>query len=568
MKVTSGTHPASPVSSAFASCRNVLIGIGALSCVINLLMLTGPFFMLQIYDRVLASRSVPTLVALLILAAGLYAFQGLLDLLRARVLVGFGMRLDSRLRAISFDLMSQLALRRGRDANAQQPLRDLDQLRQFLSGQGPVAIFDLPWMPLYLAVLFIFHTVLGLLGLAGIVVLCTLMLITEFSTKGPTRIAARRSAVRNSLADSYCRNVEPVAAMGMKAILRQRWNEAHAAYLDDNQRAVNVSGDLSSMSKVFRFLLQSLMLAAGALLVIEGEASAGVMIAASILSSRALAPVELAISNWRGFVAARQSYARLSALSAEFPAAPTPMPLPAPVGRLDVEALAVAPPGQPRPTVAGLSFSVPAGSAVGVIGPSGSGKSTLARGLVGAWPVSKGGVRLDGAALEQWDSDALGRHLGYLPQDIELFDGTIAENVSRFQPDATPEKVIAACERAGVHEMILRLPSGYDTRLGEGGVSLSGGERQRVALARALYGEPFLIVLDEPNSNLDADGEAALTRAIKWAREAQRVVIVVAHRPSALSAVDLVLMMGGGQQQAFGPKAEILGRVLKQPVAA
>lgn len=567
MKVTSGTPSASPVSSAFASCRNVLAGIGALSCVINLLMLTGPFFMLQIYDRVLASRSLPTLVALLILAAGLYAFQGLLDLLRARILVGFGMRLDTRLRAVSFDLMSQLALKRGRDGNAQQPLRDLDQLRHFLSGQGPVAMFDLPWMPLYLAVLFIFHTMLGVIGLAGILVLCTLMLITEFSTKGPTRVAARRSSARNALADAYCRNAETIAAMGMKQIMRARWCDAHAAYLNDNQRAVNVAGDLSSMSKVFRFLLQSLMLAAGAFLVIEGEASAGVMIAASILSSRALAPVELAISNWRNFVAARQSYARLATLSAEFPAGRPPMPLPAPAGRLDVEALAVAPPGQPRPTIAGLNFVVPAGSAVGVIGPSGSGKSTLARGLVGAWPISKGGVRLDGAALEQWDSDALGRHVGYLPQDIELFDGTVAENVARFQRDAAPEKVIAACERAGVHEMILRLPNGYDTRLGEGGMALSGGERQRVALARALYGEPFLIVLDEPNSNLDADGEAALTRAIMWAREAKRVVIVVAHRPSALAAVDLVLMMGSGQQQAFGPKAEVLGRVLKQPVA-
>ncbi|TCK19819.1 ATP-binding protein PrsD [Ancylobacter aquaticus] len=568
MKILSGSPSASPVAAAFASCRSVLVGIGALSCVINLLMLTGPFFMLQIYDRVLASRSLPTLVALLVLAMVLYAFQGVLDLLRARVLVGLGMRLDAKLRPLSFDLMSALVLKRGRDGNGQQPVRDLDQIRQFLSGQGPVAIFDLPWMPLYLGVLFLFHPVFGLVGLAGILVLCAFMLITEFATRAPTRIAARRSSTRNGLAETYCRNAETITAMGLTATMRARWFEAHAAYLGDNQRAVNVAGDLSALSKVFRFLLQSLMLAAGAWLVIEGEASSGAMIASSILSSRALAPVELAISNWRGFIAARQAHARLSALSAEFPPAPQTMPLPAPKARLDVAALAVAPPGQPKATIAGLSFAVEAGSAVGVIGHSGSGKSTLARGLVGVWPSSKGGVRLDGAAIEQWDRDALGAHIGYLPQDIELFDGTVAENIARFRADAAPAAIIAAAERAGVHELILKLPDGYDTRLGEGGIALSAGERQRVALARALYGEPFLIVLDEPNSNLDADGEAALTRAIMWAREAKRVVVVIAHRPSALAAVDLVLMMGAGQQQAFGPKEQVLGKVLKTPVAA
>ncbi|MBS7542962.1 type I secretion system permease/ATPase [Ancylobacter oerskovii] len=560
--------PVLALGTLFRSCRRALTGIALFSCVINLLMLTGPFFMLQVYDRVLASRSVPTLVALLVLAVVLYAFQGVLDLIRARVLVGLGTRLDANLRGLAFDLMAGLALRRGREGNSQQPLRDLDQLRQFLSGQGPIALCDLPWVPLYLGLLFLFHPLLGLVGLGGILVLCGFMVVTEVATKAPQREVAKRSSARNALADSYSRNIETIGALGMGGTMRARWEQAHAAYLADNRRATYVSGDLVATSKSFRFLLQSLMLAAGAFLVIDGEASGGVMIAASIISSRALAPVELAIANWRGFVAARQGYERLSALVRELPPSATPMALPAPASHLDVEALAVAAPGQTRPIIAGLTFSVPAGSAVGVIGASGSGKSTLARGLVGAWPGSKGGVRLDGATLEQWERDALGRHIGYLPQDIELFDGTVAENIARFRPDPDPAAIIAAATRAGVHDMILRLPAGYDTRLGEGGIALSGGERQRVALARALYGEPFLIVLDEPNSNLDAEGEAALTQAIRWARETKRVVVVIAHRPSALAAVDLVLMLAEGRQQAFGPKAEVLGRVLKQPVAA
>ncbi|MBS7586813.1 type I secretion system permease/ATPase [Ancylobacter defluvii] len=568
MKMPASRPPASAIDNAFRSCRRALSGIAAFSCVINLLMLTGPFFMLQVYDRVLASRSVPTLVALLILVAILYGFQGLLDLIRARVLVGLGIRLDANLRGLAFDLMSGLALRRGREGNSQQPLRDLDQLRQFLSGQGPVAIFDLPWVPLYLALLFVFHPLLGLVGLGGILVLCGFMVVTELATKAPQREVAKRSSARNAIADAYCRNIETIGALGMGQPMRARWEQAHDAYLADNRKAAYVSGDLVSTSKSFRFLLQSLMLAAGAFLVIGGEASGGVMIAASIISSRALAPVELAIANWRGFVAARQGYARLGVLAREFPAGAAPMPLPAPAGRLDVEALAVTAPGQPRPIIAGLNFSVPAGSAVGVIGASGSGKSTLARGLVGVWPGSKGSVRLDGAAIEQWDRDALGGHIGYLPQDIELFDGTVAENIARFGPKPDPSAIIAAARRAGVHELVLRLPAGYDTRLGEGGTALSGGERQRVALARALYGEPFLIVLDEPNSNLDADGEAALTQAIRWARDSGRVVVVIAHRPSALAAVDLVLMLAEGKQQAFGAKAEVLGRVLKHTVAA
>lgn len=543
------------------------MAVGLFSCVINLLMLTGPFFMLQVYDRVLTSRSVPTLMVLLGLVAMLYLFQGALDLVRSRVMVRLGERLDRRLRSLIFDLMTTLQLKGKREGDGQQPVRDLDQLRQFMGGQGPIAVFDLPWMPLYLALIFIFHFWLGMVALGGAVLLCLLTLITETKTRNPTRNAAQKSSTRNALAETYRRNIEPVTAMGMAPALRDRWVAAHDAYLDANQQAIDAAGGIGAAAKVFRFFLQSLMLAVGAYLVILQEISPGVMIASSILSSRALAPVELAIANWRGFVAARQSYHRLAELSRDAIADEAPMGLPKPGQRLEVDNLSVLPPGMSRPTLAGVSFTLEAGEGLGVIGTSGSGKSTLARGLVGVWMGSRGGIRLDGATIDQWERAALGRHMGYLPQDIELFDGTIAQNIARFQPDATPESILAAASRAGIHDMIVRLPEGYDTRIGETGQALSAGQRQRIALARALYGEPFLIVLDEPNSNLDAEGETALTHAIRSARQAGSIVVVVAHRPSALAALDKVLVISEGRQQAFGPKEEVLGRVLKAPMA-
>ncbi|WP_342640296.1 type I secretion system permease/ATPase [Rhodoligotrophos ferricapiens] len=557
----------SPIREALHSGYGVFGSIGLFSCVVNLLMLTGPFFMLQVYDRVLSSRSVPTLVVLLGLAAMLYAFQGALDFVRSRILARFGERFDRRLRKLIFDVVAFQSLNGRREGDGQQPIRDFDQIRQFLGSQGPVAVFDLPWMPIYLAVLFLLHVWLGLVALGGAILLCIFTLLTEVKTRNPTRAASQKSSARNAVAETCRRNVEALAAMGMLPALRERWVAAHGAFLGEQQRAVDAAGGIGAAAKVFRFFLQSLMLAVGAYLVILQEVSPGVMIASSILSSRALAPIELAIANWRGFVGARQSYRRLIEVAEESRDASPEVVLPRPSQRLDVDNLAVVPPGTNRPTLSGVSFSVGAGDAVGVIGASGSGKSTLARGLVGVWTSNRGGVRLDGATLDQWDRHDFGRYVGYLPQDIELFPGTVAENIARFRPDATSQEILAATRRAGVHEMIVRLPAGYETRIGDGGQALSAGQRQRVALARALYGDPFLIVLDEPNSNLDAEGEAALTHAIRGAREAGSVVIVIAHRPSALAAVDKVLVLAEGRQQAFGPKDEVLGRVLKHPTA-
>ncbi|WP_119462593.1 type I secretion system permease/ATPase [Rhodospirillaceae bacterium SYSU D60014] len=560
--------PRSVVAAALRSCRGAFLGIGLFSGMINILMLTGPLFMLQVYDRVLASRSVPTLVVLLGLVAVLYAFQGALDFIRSRLLLRIGNRLDRWLSDLVFDASTTMALRGRKGGDGQQPVRDLDQLRQFLGGQGPVAIFDMPWMPLYLVIVFLFHTWLGILSVIGVFVLCTFALLTEFATRGPTKIAVEKGAARNALTEAARRNIEVVTALGMTPAMKQRWVAAHGAFLDSGRSASDAAGGLTAASKTFRLLLQSLTLAAGAYLAIQQEISAGAMIAVSIISSRALAPIELAIANWKGFVSARQSYRRLGDLAAALLRDEDRLVLPPPTSRLEVENLAVAPPGQQRPTLTGVIFSLAAGEAVGVIGPSGSGKSTLARALVGAWPGSKGGVRLDGAALDQWAPHELGRHIGYLPQDIELFDGTVAENIARFRPDWTSEEVVAAATYAGAHDLIVRLPEGYGTRLGDGGIALSAGQRQRIALSRALYGDPFLIVLDEPNSNLDAEGDAALTGAIRAARERGRIVVVIAHRPSALVAVDRVLVLADGRQQSFGPKEEVLGRVLKHPVAA
>lgn len=558
----------SVVAAALRSCRKAFVGVGVFSGVINLLMLTGPFFMLQVYDRVLASRSLPTLTVLLILVVMLYAIQGVLDFIRTRILSRVGERLDRRLRGLAFDASTTMAMRGRKGGDGQQPVRDLDQLRQFLGSQGPVAIFDLPWMPLYIAVAFLFHFWLGVLSLAGALVLCVFALLTELATRGPSKVAVQKGAQRNAMTESVRRNIETVTVMGMTPAVKQRWSKAHGDYLESTRAAGDAAGGLAAASKSFRLFLQSFLLAAGAFLAIQQEISPGAIIAVSIISSRALAPIELSISNWKGFVAARQAYRRLSEMAVFFPQGQERLQLPAPERGLEVTNLIVAPPGVQKPTLAGVNFALAAGDGLGVIGPSGSGKSTLARALVGAWPGNPGGIRLDGAALDQWLPQDLGRSIGYLPQDIELFEGTVAENISRFNPDWTSEEVVAAAQKAGVHDLIVRLPDGYDTRLGDGGLSLSAGQRQRIALARALYGRPFLVVLDEPNSNLDAEGDAALTGAIRAARQDGSIVVVVAHRPSALAAVDRILVLAEGRQQSFGPKEEVLGRVLKHPVAA
>jgi ATP-binding cassette subfamily C protein len=446
-------------------------------------------------------------------------------------------------------------------------LRDLDAVRSYLSGLGPVALFDLPWIPLYLAICFAFHPLIGFAALAGAIILIVLTLLTEILMRAPARAATEAAVARNGLAEASRRNAEALVAMGMAGHIAARWSEANRQYMRSQQEASDLGGGLGAISKVLRMMLQSGVLAVGAYLVIHQEASAGIIIAASILSARALAPVDLAIANWKGFVAARQSWQRLNRLLTMSPARLAPMQLQTPAHRLTVEAVSASPPGVPKIVVQDITFELEAGQGLGIIGPSGSGKSSLVRLLVGVWQPMRGNVRLDGAALDQWASDALGRHIGYLPQDVELLAGTVAENIARFEPDPDNEAVIAAAKAVGVHDLIVRLPGGYDTQIGEQGSALSAGQAQRVALARAVYRDPFLVVLDEPNSNLDSEGEEALTRAILGVRERMGIVIVVAHRPSAIAGVDRLLMMNQGKAQAIGPKDEVLSKVLQRPLS-
>ena len=554
----------SELGEALRACRSALIGVGLMSCMINLLYLTGSIFMLEIYDRVLPSRSVPTLVGLIVLAGGLYLAQGVLDLIRGRILVRIGTALDEALSGRVFETVVRLPLVAGGRSEGLQPLRDLDNIRSFLSSLGPSAFFDLPWLPFYLAICFAFHVLIGATALVGAIILVILTIVTEFLTRRPAREAMTYAARRNDLAAASRRNAEVLAAMGMSRRLTARWSVANQDYLTGSQRTSDVAGGLGAIAKVMRMTLQSAVLGVGAYLVIHQEATAGVIIAGSILSARALAPVDLAIAHWKGFVAARQSWYRLNRLLASLPPQGVPTRLQAPSKRLSVEAISIVPPGEQKIIVQDVSFVLEAGSGLGVIGPSGSGKSSLVRALVGVWQPVRGKVRVDAAALDQWSPEVLGRHIGYLPQDVELFAGTVAQNISRFDPDAISENIIAAAREAGCHEMIVKMSDGYDTQVGEQGVSLSAGQAQRVALARALYGEPFLIVLDEPNSNLDTEGDEALTRAVRAARERGAVVVVVAHRPVGIEAVDMLLVLKEGRVHAFGPKEQVLGQVLQR----
>jgi PrtD family type I secretion system ABC transporter len=554
----------SELGDALRACRSAFIGVGIMSCMINLLYLTGSLFMLEVYDRVLPSRSVPTLVGLAILAGGLYMAQGALDLIRVRILGRIGTALDESLNSRVFDTIVRLPLTIGARNEGLQPLRDLDNIRSFLSGMGPGAFFDLPWLPFYLAICFAFHVMIGLTALVGAVILITLTIVTEFMSRRPAREALGLAARRNDLAATSRRNAEVLVAMGMSGRLNRRWSEANQKYLAGNQHASDVTGGLGAIAKVLRMTLQSAVLAVGAYLVIHQEATAGIIIAGSILSARALAPVDLAIAHWKGFVAARQSWHRLNRLLESLPARSAQTLLQNPSSRLALEAVSIAPPGEQRMVVQDVTFTLEAGNGLGVIGPSGSGKSSLVRALVGVWQPFRGKVRLDGAALDQWSSDVLGRHVGYLPQDVELFAGSVAQNICRFDPEAGSEAIIAAAKEAGVHQMIIKMRDGYDTQIGEQGTALSAGQAQRVALARALYGDPFLIVLDEPNSNLDTEGDEALTRAVRSARERGAVVVVVAHRPIGIEAVDMLLVLREGRMHAFGPKDTVLGQVLQR----
>lgn len=553
--------PGSELKTAFSHSAGALLGVGVFSAVVNLLGLTGSLYMLQIYDRVLPSQSVPTLVGITIIMIWLYAAYGLLDFVRLRILVRIGNTLDRRLHQSAFKASLLLPLRAGHEGARVQPIRDLDQIRSFVSGMGPTAFFDLPWIPFYIAVIYLMHPSLGILAMAGATVIVLLTLVAEGLGKGPARRATASVIARSTFAEAGRRNAEVIRAMGLSGRLAAFWSDQSVRFLADQRRLSDVVGFTGALSRSLRMVLQSLMLGLGAYLAIAGEASGGVIIASSIMLARSLAPVDIAIANWRGFMSARESYGQLSRTLKAFADLRKPMALPRPHNVLSVDGLSVAAPGQQKPIIQNVTFVLRAGAALGVIGPSASGKSTFVRALVGAWPSLRGTIRLDHAALDQWDPEVLGRDIGYLPQDIELFDGTVADNISRFDRDASPADVLAAAQAAGVDTMILRLPDGFQTRVGEGGTALSAGQRQLVGLARALYGEPFLVVLDEPNSNLDSDGDVALATAIHGVRRRGGIVVVVAHRPSALSNVDQLMVMAGGTVQAFGPKDTVLAAV-------
>ncbi|KZL16362.1 type I secretion system permease/ATPase [Pseudovibrio sp. Ad26] len=552
----------SVITNAFRSLRSALLGIGGVSMLLNILMLTGPLFMLQVYDRVLASGSVPTLVVLATLVGVLFIFYGILETLRSRVLSRLGQRVDAQLSGVSYEISTSLPLILGPKGAKMRPVQDLDQVRSFLSGPGPAAIFDLPWMPLYFGIVYLFHPYLGMLAIGGALVICALVGVNEFTSRKPSSEAASETNRRSAIVEASRSNAEVIQAMGMMETMKNRWHKGNDAYLVKQRKAGDRAAFFATAVKTFRFILQSAMLGMGAWLVIQQEVTSGVMIASSIMSSRALAPVEQAVSQWKGFLAARQGLARLRKVIENKDDTGQVMELPLPHQKIDLDGVACGPVGIRQPIVQGISFTLAAGEGLGVIGKSGSGKSTLSRSIVGITNALTGSIRFDGSELDQWTSERIGEFVGFLPQDIQLFDGTVAENISRFKEDVNPDDVIEAAKIASIHEFITGLPDGYNTIIGSGGYALSGGQRQRIALARAMYGEPFLIVLDEPNSNLDSEGEACLTHAIKLMRGRGKIVIVIAHRPSAIAAVNKVLVLNDGRQAAFGPRDEVMKQLV------
>lgn len=550
-----------PVTLGMRASARRMVGIAVFSGVINVLMLSGSLYMLQVYDRVIPSRNTATLLGLSLIVLFAYLVQGYFDALRARMLCRVATLFDASLQRSIHTALATLPLRGVKPMLMQQPLRDLDQVRSFLSGMGPTAFLDMPWIPLFLAALFLFHPVIGLTALLGTVAIIAMTLLSEQLSRGAAKAAMDSSAQRQVLADATQRNAEVVKALGMTKRLSDRWASANERYLQENIRATDVNSNLGSGAKVLRYVLQSGLLGIGAYLVVVDRASGGVMIASSIMMGRALAPVEIALGSWRQLVAARQGIARLREICKVTAGSPSPpVTLPRPCRELSVTNLVVCAPGSAKTIVSNVSFSLKAGMGLALLGASASGKTSLSRALVGIWPAQHGVVRLDGAALDQW-GEHLGQYVGYLPQDVELFDGTVAENICRFDSDAGSDAILRAAQIAGVHEIVLRLPDGYSTRIGQGGTSLSAGQRQRIGLARAVFGDPFLVVLDEPNANLDADGENALHRAIEILRRNQSIVVVISHRPSALVALNMAMVLYEGKAIAFGPREEIFARV-------
>lgn len=554
--------PQNEVAQVLVSFKKAFRNIGVFSAVINMLMLMPAIYMLQLYDSVLTSRNETTLLMLTLIMLGAYIFMGALEYIRSFVLIRVGAQLDMKLNKRVYTAAFEESLKQG-DGNAGQALKDLTNLRQFLTGNALFAFFDAPWFPIYLFVIFMFHPGLGIFALCGTAILIALAYINEKISHKPLAEANSMAVASTNVASNNLRNAEVIEAMGMLPNIQSRWYKLHSRFLNLQAEASEKAGVMTALSKSFTVALQSLMLGLGALLVLENSITPGMMIAGSILLGRAIAPVQLLISVWKQIGSTRSAYERLTQLLEHNPAREAGMALPKPVGIINVESVTAAPPGGKVPVIKGLSFSLNAGEVLGIIGPSGSGKSTLARLLVGVWPAASGKVRLDGADVYLWNKDELGPHIGYLPQDIELFAGTVSENIARFG-EIHAEKVILAAKRAGVHEMILNMPEGYDTVLGGGGAGLSGGQKQRIGLARAMYDDPSLIVLDEPNSNLDDVGEQALLAAIIDLRKRGKTIVLITHRTSILGATSKLLLLQDGMVKMFGPTKEVIETLTKQ----
>jgi len=533
------------------------------SIVSNLLMLTGPIFMLQVYDRVLASRSVPTLVALTALVIVLYGFVALLDALRSRIVVRIGSQVEAAWSPKLFRAVLD-SKRRGQ-VRGPDPIRDLDTVRQTIAGGGPTALLDLPWLPIYLLLNFLLHPALGMLSLVGGIFIVALAVMNEFALRSPNRATVVATARRQQLDEDARGNAESIRAMGMLGGISGLWRERVADLARAQQESSDAATSFASASKAFRFFLQSAVLALGAYLVIIGQITGGVMIGASMIAARALAPIEQVVGQWRNLLAAREAITRIRSLLAGFVEPGREVDLPLPKQSLKVTGMATGPSREVGPLVGAINFELKAGDGVGILGLSGSGKSSLIRALVGIWPVMQGEVRLDGAMVHQYDPDRLGEAIGYLPQVVDLFSGTIAQNIARFRADAPSEVIIEAAKQAGVHDLILSFKDGYDTQVGDLGSRLSAGQRQRIGLARALYGSPFLIVLDEPNSNLDSVGDQALTDSMLAARRRGAITVIVAHRPSAIMSVNKLLFVQDGRQAQFGSKEEVLAKITQAP---
>lgn len=543
--------------------RSAFVTIGLISALLNVLVLGGSFYTLLVYDSVLPSRSIATLFGLLAMLALVYAFQFAFETMRSRNLSDLAESFD---RALSLRVQRLIGdnVLRGTPATGDglSAMRDLESIRSFLTGPGPSTLIDLPWIVFFIIVLSLFHIWLGVTALIGGALLIALAFLTNRAVSKPTRQVAAIAGYRNAQAASNLRHVETLTALGMRDRMLDRWAAINERYAAEQRTVAGAVATLGGIGRMGRMLLQAVILSVGAWLVIEDRVTGGAIFASSMLAARALAPIDQAIAQWRSLSAARLGWQRLCCLLAAAPPRTVcEVMLPTPRQRLEVRELFILAPGTQRATLQGIDFELEAGDALAIIGPSAAGKSTLARAIVGAWQPTRGSVRLDGASVDQWPTTELGAHIGYLPQEVELFDGTIADNIARFDPDWSSEAVIAAARAAGVHDMIVAMPRGYETLVGHDGANLSMGQRQRIALARALYGDPFLLMLDEANSSLDAEGDAALEAAIAGARARGAIVVTIAHRPSALSAVNKVLFLRNGRMQAFGPRDEVLRHI-------